>query len=300
MRFFAKTTAVFLLALLAIPLAYAAFEVPTAPDGYIYDEAQIISDTTEATLETQLQTLDQETSTQIAVVTLSTLQGYTIEEAALTIGRDWGVGQEEFNNGLVLLIAPNEREIRIEVGYGLEGAITDLQSSQIITTITPYLEEADYDSASTQALSYLESLARGEEFATEELEQAVLESQYETDPIGLIIFLIFLFPFLKFFFIWLADSKSWWIGGVIGAFLGIIATASFLGLGIGLVAGLALDFVLSKYFYKKIKPPKGGGPGFWFGGGRGGSGGSSSGGGGGGFGGFGGGSFGGGGASGKW
>ena len=291
-----KFLASLFLSLLLIPLAHADFIPPEAPEGYVLDEAEILLETTKTSLETQLQTLDQETSTQIVVVTLPDLQGYTIEEAGLTIGRTWGVGQEEFNNGVVFLIAPNDRTARIEVGYGLEGAITDAQSNAILQESINYFMSSGYDAGIQEGINYLEILARGEEFPLEEI---TLNMDYTiSDYIAmafpiLMSFFFFLVPLIWALLSWLSGSKAWWIGGVIGGVAGIILTFSIWGLLTGASLGLLLDYCLSTFLYKKIKMPKGStGIGGSSRSGRS-SGGSS-------FGGFGGGGFGGGGSTGRW
>lgn len=278
------------LALIALaPLAFAEFIVPTAPGGYVLDEASVLSEATEAQLQTQLAALQTANSTQIVVVTLTDLQGYEPEQAALKIGRGWGVGQEGLDNGVVFLIVPTERVARIEVGYGLEGAITDAQSYQILNEVAlPAFAEGNYDQGTVDAITALETLARGEPF-TMPAQQNTTESLGDFLPYALILLWVLLS--------WFSQSKSWWLGGVFGGALGTLAalltsTGLVLGLFIGIGAGLGLDYLVSKYFFGKMGGP--GGPGgIFFGGGHGGSGG-------GGFGGFGGGSFGGGGASGRW
>lgn len=275
------------------PLAYAEYIVPEAPSGHVLDEAGVLSLATEASLEADLTNLEAETSTQIVVVTLSDLQGYEPEEVGLAIGRTWGVGQEEFNNGLVFLIAPNDHLARIEVGYGLEGAITDLQSSQIIDECIPYFSEGDYDTGAQLGVLYLADLARGEPFTLD-------ETSYPSDNVSngeaFLTVLVYLIPLFWAILSWFSNTKSWWLGGVFGGAIGLFVTIALWGVIAGALGGLLLDFLLSKYLYQKIKPPRG----WWFWGGGSGGGGVSGGSSGGGFGGFGGGSFGGGGATGRW
>ncbi len=270
------------------PLVSAEFDSPPAPSGYVLDEAEILSAATESQLQTELSTLDQETSTQIVVVTLTELQGYEPEQAALAIGRSWGVGQEGSDNGVVFLIAPQDRVARIEVGYGLEGAITDAQSYDILNSVAlPRFAEGDYDQGTLDAVSALETLARGETFTLPE------KSTDSGNTLWMILF--YLLPFGWAFLSWLSNSKAWWVGGIFGGVFGFLFAGGWLGLGIGLVGGLLLDYVLSTYFYQKLGL-KNGHSSWWYLGGGGRWGGGS----GGGFGGFGGGSFGGGGASGRW
>ncbi|MFA6023890.1 MAG: TPM domain-containing protein [Candidatus Gracilibacteria bacterium] len=277
-----------------ISTAFAAIDLPARPTGpagedwYILDEAGVLSDTTEATLQVQLSTLADETSTGMVVVTIPTLNDYPIESYALELGREWGVGQEGLDNGLVFLIVPEDREMRIEVGYGLEGAITDLQSYLILDKVaTPYFKEGNYDQGVLESVAELEALARGEPFTVE-------ESAASDVPIAnfLDIFLFLILPLGWALLSWFSSTKAWWMGGIFGGIFGVIA-GGWLGLGIGALGGLFVDFILSTFLFSKIKGPKGSG--FWMGGGR-----SGGGFGGGGSSGFGGGGFGGGGASGRF
>lgn len=266
------------------PFSFAAPVLPAAPDSYILDEAGVLSAETEAALQTQLAQLQADTTSQIAIATLTTLQDYPIEQFSIELAREWGIGQEGNDNGILLLIVKKDEaagidgEVRIEVGYGLEGAVTDAQSNAIIDNVMiPYLAQGDYDNAVIQGVSYLDSIVRGEEF-TSPAPQVSWED---------IIFplLFFVFTFIGF----LANSKAWWLGGVFGGIIGLIF-GGLMGLPIGIVGGLFVDYFASKYLYGKL----GGGPGGRWGGG--GFGGGS----GGGFGGFGGGGFGGGGGSGRF
>ena len=88
--------------------------------GYVNDYAEIISPAVEVELETRLENFTASTGNELAVVTLSSLEGDTVENVAVALFGQWGIGQKGKDNGVLLLIAPNERELRIEVGYGLE------------------------------------------------------------------------------------------------------------------------------------------------------------------------------------
>ncbi|MFT7184290.1 MAG: hypothetical protein ACI9QC_000628 [Oceanicoccus sp.] len=268
------------LALIALaPLASAELIIPAPPEGYVLDEANVLSESTESELETQLSQLELDTSVEITVVTVSSLQGYNIEEMSLQIGRKWGVGQEEFDNGVVFLIAPNERETRIEVGRGLEGAIPDAKAWLILDEVVlPNFAEGNFDEGVIEGTYYILNLAYDENFDLSELEKS------QQDDV------MSVFSAFGIFLIWLvlsfmSQSKSWWAGGIFGAIIAIILSLAVFQILFAILAGLLLDYILSTFFYKKLTS-KGG----IFGGG----GGSSSGGG------FGGGGFGGGGASGRW
>ncbi|NLF83556.1 MAG: hypothetical protein GX568_06200 [Candidatus Gastranaerophilales bacterium] len=133
------------LILLAIKPVFAAYKAP-APVGYVNDFAGIISGREEARLDVVIRELKAKTGAEIAVVTLKSLDGYPTEDVALAIGRQWGVGQKGKDNGLVILVAPNDRKVRIEVGYGLEGYITDGQAGRIIDEyMIPYFKQGNYE-----------------------------------------------------------------------------------------------------------------------------------------------------------
>lgn len=112
--------------------------------GQVVDNAHILSPQTQQQLTTLLQS---ETKHQVVVVTLASLEEKTIEDYGYQLGRHWGIGEKGNNNGVLLIIAPNERQVRIEVGYGLEGVLTDAISSVILDNMTPALKEGNYDQA---------------------------------------------------------------------------------------------------------------------------------------------------------
>nr|WP_272873203.1 TPM domain-containing protein [Sphingomonas arenae] len=103
--------------------------------GRVVDNANLLSVRTEAALTTKLAALEGRRTDQLVVVTLPSLHGNTIERVGLRLGRGWGIGQVDKNNGVLLIIAPNERKVRIEVGTGLESAIEDHEAARMIETI---------------------------------------------------------------------------------------------------------------------------------------------------------------------
>jgi uncharacterized protein len=115
-------------------LAAPAIAAPAFPEltGRVVDEAGIIPADVEVTITGKLAALEAKTSDQFVVVTLDSLQGYEIEDFGYQLGRHWGIGQAGEDNGLLLIVAPNEREVRFEVGYGLEGTMTDALTRVII------------------------------------------------------------------------------------------------------------------------------------------------------------------------
>ena len=115
------------------------------PQGHVNDYANLLSSNERESLEAKLASFQNETSTELAVVIIDSLQEDTIDGFAVELFEDWGIGSQENDNGILLLIALEERKLRIEVGYGLEGASTDIQSGQIIrNTLTPAFKEESY------------------------------------------------------------------------------------------------------------------------------------------------------------
>ncbi|WP_085656109.1 YgcG family protein [Pseudomonas sp. B11(2017)] len=113
--------------------------------GRVVDQAQMIEPSVRAQLSQQLQAHEQATGEQVVVVTLPDLQGDTIEDFGVQLGRHWGIGQKDKNNGALLIVARAERKLRIEVGYGLEDRLTDAQGSVIIhQVITPAFKAGNF------------------------------------------------------------------------------------------------------------------------------------------------------------
>ena len=112
--------------------------------GRVVDQAGILDAPVRAAIEQQLADLEAKTTDQLVVVTVRSLDGDTIEDYTLRLGRQWKIGQKDKNNGVLLLVAPSDRKVRIEVGYGLEGALTDAVSKYIISeTIVPHFRAND-------------------------------------------------------------------------------------------------------------------------------------------------------------
>lgn len=134
------------LALVLGLLAWPALAAPSFPKltGRVTDAANILPAATVAALDARLAQLETTTTTQLVVATVPDLQGYEIDEYGYQLGRAWGIGQKGSNNGALLIVAPNDRKVRIEVGYGLEGTLTDALTSQIIRrNIIPYFRAGD-------------------------------------------------------------------------------------------------------------------------------------------------------------
>jgi uncharacterized protein len=122
----------------------SAQKFPELAGQRVVDEANLLTPQQEAELTDKLAALEQASSRQLVVATVGDLQGYPIEDFGYQLGRHWGIGQSEANNGTILLVAPNERKVRIEVGYGLEPILTDAFSNRIIDeTIIPHFKAND-------------------------------------------------------------------------------------------------------------------------------------------------------------
>ncbi|WP_043527623.1 TPM domain-containing protein [Litchfieldella xinjiangensis] len=134
------------LVMLVWPL-FAVAQQPEFPEltGRVVDRAELLDASQEQDLTQMLEAHEQATTEQVVVVTLPDLQGQAIEDYGYQLGREWGIGQEGEDNGALLIVAMEERQVRIEVGYGLEGRLTDAQSSIIINQIiTPAFREGDF------------------------------------------------------------------------------------------------------------------------------------------------------------
>ena len=129
-------------------LSAAVLGAPQFPalSGRVVDAAGVLSASTKSELDSILARHERETSNQLVVVTLKDLQGYAIDDYGYQLGRHWQIGQAGRDNGALLIVAPKERKVRIEVGYGLEGALTDAISHNIIQTVMlPRFRQGDYD-----------------------------------------------------------------------------------------------------------------------------------------------------------
>jgi len=130
--------------LLWTAIAAAALTFP-ALTGRVVDQANVISAETRGAIEPKLADLEAKSGIQLVVATVNSLEGQEIEPYANELFRNWQLGQKAKNNGVLLLVAPNERRVRIEVGYGLEGTLTDALSKVIITNaIAPRFKTGDF------------------------------------------------------------------------------------------------------------------------------------------------------------
>ena len=133
------------------------------PPKLVNDLADVLSADEEARLEQKLVAYDDSTSNQVVILTIRTLEGYPIEEYALRVFREWQIGNKATNNGVLIIAAIEDRQIRIEVGYGLEGAIPDITANQIINSdIRPNFRSNDYYDGLDKASESIIKAASGE------------------------------------------------------------------------------------------------------------------------------------------
>ncbi|KQP43615.1 methanol dehydrogenase [Brevundimonas sp. Leaf280] len=135
-----------LIALLLVLPAAAQSKIDFPPlTGRVVDQANLLDPATEQALTEKLAALEASSTDQLVVVTVNSLQDQEIEDYGYQLGRAWGIGQKENDNGALLIVAPNERKVRVEVGYGLEPILTDAFSSQLIRNdILPSFRDGDY------------------------------------------------------------------------------------------------------------------------------------------------------------
>jgi uncharacterized protein len=249
------------------------------PSGYVTDLANVISPEARTRLEALCTEVEQKTGAQMAIVTVQSLEGESVENYAVDLYKQLGVGNKKENRGVLLLVAPNDRKYRIEVGYGLEPVINDARAGDAGRAMVPYLRQRDYGKAAEIAAWQLAKYIADDAGVTLSGQPPPVRNQNRGGGIGFPVFWVILGLFILFRAVGSLSGRG---GGRRGSGSGGSGLLWFL-------AGMLADSAGRRS------------GGNWGGGGWGG--GSFGGGGGGGdsgFGGFGGGSSGGGGASGDW
>jgi uncharacterized protein len=287
--------------LLLLPLGWAGAKDIPRLTGRIVDTASLIQEDQRQRIEAQLADFEKQTGDQIAVLTVDSLDGEAIEDFANKVGRAWALGQKGKDNGAILLVSKADRKMRIEVGYGLEPVLTDLQTSIIQNqVIIPHFKQGDFGGGIAAGVDAILSTIQGKAVQPAPQAEPAGSGDHSNSWPGLLIFGLFaLGPFI----LNAIRSGSWIVYIVVLPilfFLGSLAslTVGLIATGVWLVLFPILRMVLPKASSSgRFRGPGG----WWMGGpgGFGGGGGSFGGGGGGGFSG-GGGSFGGGGSSSSW
>lgn len=154
--------------LLLLPLAAPAKEVPYL-SGRVVDEAELLPPGATQEIEDRLRGLEEETGVQVAVLTVESLEGEVLEDYSLRVAETWGLGQAGEDNGVLLLVARDDRKLRIEVGYGLEGRLTDAQAGRIVrNAIVPRFKAGDFAGGIQAGVDSIVGAVRGEEGAIPE------------------------------------------------------------------------------------------------------------------------------------
>ncbi|MEK6794821.1 MAG: TPM domain-containing protein [Spirochaetota bacterium] len=259
--------------LIAICAATAQpFTLPTSPLGRVNDHAGLLSADARSRIEASLASYDERTSTEIVIVTFKSLEGESLEDVSMRLAEKWKIGKSKKDNGVILVFSVAERSVRIEVGYGLEGTITDAVSSSIIrTAIVPKFRTGDFDGGMMDGVEAIMKAAEGEytaEGGTDDVSSLLNDPKVRMIVLIVLAVIVFLFIIDLVRFMTYKRSQSGNSGryGLLEWFLLFSALLFFIKL------------VLQIAYYALLARGGGGGRGFSGGGG----------------------SFGGGGASGKW
>ncbi|MFZ0711836.1 MAG: TPM domain-containing protein [Terrimicrobiaceae bacterium] len=148
----------------SVVIALAADPLPSKPAQFVSDKAGILSPQTVAALNARLEAFERDTSNQVIVATFPGIpDGYVLEDFSQRTAEAWGIGQKKNDNGVALFVFPNDRKTRIEVGYGLEGALPDLIAKRIIESeILPAFRARDFDSGVNRGVNSILQALRGE------------------------------------------------------------------------------------------------------------------------------------------
>ncbi len=198
------------ISLFLILLANLAYSLEVPPlKGRVNDYADMISPKAETILEEKLKALEDTDSTQVVILTIPSLEGEAIEEYSIRVVDKWKLGQKGLDNGVLLLVSRNDRRVRIEVGYGLEGRLTDLLSGRIIDyVIVPQFKRGNFDEGFIEGVDAITAAVRGEY-------KAIPKKEKEPENEGAKFFPFFILIVI----IAMLGSRRRWLGGIVGAIL---------------------------------------------------------------------------------
>ena len=274
-------------------LVFAQRPVPELWGVRVHDEARVLSQAVVQQLEEQLKQHEDTTSNQIAILIIPSLNGEVLEEYALRVAENWKLGQKEKDNGVLLLIAIEDRAVRIEVGYGLEGVLPDAVCNRIIRNeILPNFRRNDYDAGVTAAIGAIIQAIGGEYVSSEDDLNEFGTTWKERALIGVFVFTIL--GVITFIGLKIKGAQGWFYYVFLIPFYAAFPGSIFgYEAGIPIFIGYVVLWPVLKFYFKRkgwetIQSRTGGsrGGGGWFSGGGGFLGG--------------GGGFGGGGSSGRW
>jgi uncharacterized protein len=199
--------------LLCLPGAGRSLEIPR-PEGYVNDHANLLSEREKAGLESLLRRFEAETTNQVVLLTIPSLEEDSLEDFSIRVAEAWKPGQEGRDNGVIFLVAVKERKVRIEVGYGLEGALTDAQSGRIIRNlVAPAFRENDYYGGIQAGLVGILQSIQGE-FAAPPGRRTAPTRQAQSRASGLLL------PLLIFLLLFSRGGRFFLLGGLLGGMSG--------------------------------------------------------------------------------
>ncbi|MDO9308278.1 MAG: TPM domain-containing protein [Deltaproteobacteria bacterium] len=259
---------ILLITLLLFPLQLLALEAP-ALTGRVNDLAKMLSPETSQRLEQKLAAFERETSNQVAVLTVPSLQGDDIDQFSIRVAESWRLGQTGRDNGVLLILAQAERKVRIEVGMGLQGVLPDITAGRIIReTMRPYLKSGNFDQGISVGVDAIIAATKGE-FKGDVQASGKKSSKKSPSMITIFLVVAVVAAVLGLF--------SRYLGGAAGAVgLPLAAATAFPGLGLLTLillgaAGLVGGFLLAR-LVSGLRGGGGGGGGGFYGGGWGGGG----------------------------
>ena len=193
-----KILLILLVCIFTIGNAFATYKAPV-PMGYVNDYANVLSAESVNKLNSIIKELQAKTGSEVVVVTLKSLDGYPIEDVGLTIGRQWEIDQKGKNNGVVILTAINDKKLRIEVGYGIEGYLTDAHAGRIRDNyMVPYFQKGDYQTGIIYGTSAVVSAIAKAHGVTISGNYAIPKANDEPDGFTILIFFLFIFLFIRY------------------------------------------------------------------------------------------------------
>ena len=245
---------------LSLPTRLGAQEFPD-PVGYVNDFAGVFYSDTLAGLEDALRLEEQETTAEIVVVTVQNLGGTTIEDYSVRLFKEWGIGKRGQDNGVLLVVAMEERDVRIEVGYGLEGVIPDGRAGRILDeAVLPEFREGNFALGILSGVYEIRLAIEDEGYSEPEADGG---SSFVSGVIDFVITHLWLTSILTglsiYMLSYMARTTEIWLGAIWGAIAGavvgwVVAGALWGAVGIipGAILGLILDAMLSAAYRGQV------------------------------------------------
>ncbi|HOQ12829.1 MAG: hypothetical protein BWY23_01769 [Spirochaetes bacterium ADurb.Bin218] len=221
-----RTSFLLSILLIFISIKLMAFNIPQL-NSHVNDYGDMISAEMEATLEEKLIQLEKSDSTQIVILTVKSLEGYPIEEYSINVAKSWKIGQKKLDNGVLFIVSRDDRKMRIEVGYGLEGKLTDLLAGRILDLeVKPHFKAGNYDKGFESGVLAIIAAVKGEYSVSQAIEVKNNESSGEDSVPWLFLLFFIIFGGVT---IYLGRKKLLWsvIGGGILFPILMILTGGF-------------------------------------------------------------------------